>query len=676
MNTLGRAVVLLCAVLSVSGAERVPHRKTIVSIVGDEFYINGKPTYEGRSWRGHKIQGLLLNSRMVQGIFDDRNTNTVQRWRYPDTKRWDAERNTREFINAMAEWRRHGLLAFTIDLQGGSPEGYSRDQPWHNSGIETDGSLRADYLRRLERILDRADELGMVAIVGYFYFGQDQRLKDEAAVLRATDNITDWLFDRGYRNVLVEINNECNVRYDHDVLKPNRVHELIDRVRNKSRNARRFYVGTSYGGGAIPGENVVRSSDFILIHGNGVSDPNQIAEMVKKTRAVRGYFPKPILFNEDDHFDFEKPLNNFVASLSQYASWGYFDPGKNDYVDGYQSPPVNWGINTPRKRSFFNLLAEITGERGQAVSVPSGTTSGRERVRQTTHHGWPGSFVLNNGKVEAVVVPAIGRIMQFGFIGEEGVFWENRDLDGKSPDWNSKEWVNFGGDKTWPAPEADWPKYTRRKEWRPPPAFDAMPVQGQMTGTGVLLTSPVDPYLGIRTHRRIQLDSEKPAMTVTTTYEKVSGEPAKVSIWTITQLREPLGIYVPISAETIFQRRYALLSTSAPPTLRIAGGLISLRRDPKIWYKIGSDSGELLWVGEKHALRIDAPRQPKAEYPDHGSSVEVYTNPDPLKYIELETLGPLRQLKPGERIEQTVKYTLMRRSELEPEAEARRILGR
>jgi len=95
-------------------------------------------------------------------------------------------------------------------------------------------------------------------------------------------------------------------------------------------------VGTSYGGGTIPKENVVRASDFLLIHGNGVTDPNGIAEMVRKTRAVNGYSPKPILFNEDDHFDFEKPTNNFAAALSEYASWGYFDPGKNNYVDGYQ----------------------------------------------------------------------------------------------------------------------------------------------------------------------------------------------------------------------------------------------------------------------------------------------------------------------------------------------------
>ena len=99
---------------------------TTVTIVGEDFYINGRPTYVGRNWRGHRIEGLLLNSRMVQATFDDRNTNTIARWAYPDTGRWDADRNTREFIAAMPDWRRHGLLAVTLNLQGGSPEGYSR----------------------------------------------------------------------------------------------------------------------------------------------------------------------------------------------------------------------------------------------------------------------------------------------------------------------------------------------------------------------------------------------------------------------------------------------------------------------------------------------------------------------------------------------------------------------
>jgi hypothetical protein len=338
-------------------------QKTSVSIVREEFYINGKPTYAGRTWKGHKIQGLLMNSRMVQGIFDDRNPETVARWAYQDTGKWDAERNTREFIAAMPEWRRHGLLAFTINLQGGSPMGYSQDQPWHNSAIEADGTLRADYLDRLERIIDKADELGMVVILGYFYFGQDQRLKDEPAIIRATDDATEWIFDKGWRNVLVEINNECNVRYDHDILKPKRVHELIERAKSKTRAGRRLLVSTSYGGGFIPLGNVVHTADFILIHGNGVSEPNKIAEMVRKTRSVPGYTPKPILFNEDDHFDFEKPTNNFVAAIGEYASWGYFDfRMKGEAFDeGYQSVPVNWGISSARKRGFFRLVSEMTG---------------------------------------------------------------------------------------------------------------------------------------------------------------------------------------------------------------------------------------------------------------------------------------------------------------------------
>jgi len=340
-------------------------RRTTVSIVEAAFHINGKPTYQGRKWNGKKIEGLLFNSRMVQGIFDDRNPKTASQWSYPDTGKWDAERNTREFIAAMPEWRRHGLLAFTLNLQGGSPQGYSKSQPWHNSAINDDGSLSIYYMKRLERILDKADELGMVVILGYFYFGQDERLKDEAAVLRATDNATQWLFKRGYRNLLIEINNESNVRYDHAILCPERVHELILRVRKKSHNGQRLLVGTSYGGGTIPMENVVRVSDYLLLHGNGVSDPDKISEMVRKTRNVPGYLTKPILFNEDDHFEFDKPKNNFTAAVSEYASWGYFDfrmKGES-FEEGYQSVPVNWGLSSNRKRDFFGLLAEITGSK-------------------------------------------------------------------------------------------------------------------------------------------------------------------------------------------------------------------------------------------------------------------------------------------------------------------------
>ena len=339
----------------------LPH-KTEVSIRGEDFYINGRPTYAGRTWNGHRIEGLLLNARLVQGIFDDLNPQTVARWKYPDSGKWDADRNTREFIAAMPEWRRQGLLAFTLNLQGGSPEGYSHGQPWINSAFRPDGSLRPDYFTRLQQVLDRADKLGLVVIIGYFYQVQDHVLTNENAVIRAVDNATGWLLDQGYRNVVVEINNECDQHYVNAILRPERVHELIVRVRQTDRGGFHLPVSTSYSG-PMPKENVMTNADFILIHGNGVKSPARITDSIRQIRTLCGDKPKPILFNEDDHYDFDQPTNNFVAAVSEHASWGYFDyrrTGEN-FNEGFQSVPADWSINSDRKREFFQLLRDMTG---------------------------------------------------------------------------------------------------------------------------------------------------------------------------------------------------------------------------------------------------------------------------------------------------------------------------
>lgn len=335
---------------------------TRVEIRGEDFWIDGRPTYQGRVWRGHRVEGLLFNARMVQATFDDLNPDTRDRWAYPDTGRWDPDRNVDELLAVVPEYRRHGLLAVTLNLQGGSPESYSRVQPWINTAFTAYGELRPAYVARLERVLDALDAAGMVAIVGLFYFGQDERLYDEAAVKRAVENAIGLLGRR--RNVIVEINNEVNVpRYEHPILQPDRVHELIELVRG------RLPVGTSYTRRSVPSEAVLAVSDVVLLHGNGVAEPLVIGEMVERARALPGYRGQPIVFNEDDHYDFDKPVNNMVVATQHHASWGYFDAGpgaggssaRSDYVEGYQNVPVNWTINTERKRAFFGLVKEITG---------------------------------------------------------------------------------------------------------------------------------------------------------------------------------------------------------------------------------------------------------------------------------------------------------------------------
>lgn len=341
-------------------------KKTTVSIIGEDFYVNGKPTFRGITWKGYKIEGLLPNSRMVNGIFDDLNPASSDLWRYPDTKKWDADRNTREFIQNMPIWKSYGLACFNINMQGGSPQGYSNKQPWINSAYNEKGELRPTYMERLQMILNRADELGMVVNLGLFYFGQDENLQDEKAVLNAVDNTMEWLTKHGYKNIVIEVANECNNKaYNHPIIQSDRIHELFDRIRDKQINGHHYPISTSYNGGDLPSALIIQKSDFILLHGNGVSDPNKIRKMVESVKAIPGYIPKPIMFNEDDHFNFDKELNNFVVATSAHASWGFFDYRKQGepFEDGYQSLPVDWGIQSERKKGFFNLLKQMTDKK-------------------------------------------------------------------------------------------------------------------------------------------------------------------------------------------------------------------------------------------------------------------------------------------------------------------------
>ena len=303
-------------------------------------------------------------------------------------------------------------------------------------------------------------------------------------------------------------------------------------------------------------------------------------------------------------------------------------------------------------------------------------------VVRVHYHGWSDAILLSNGLVEAVVVPSVNRVMQFRFVGEaEGPFWENRELDASMPDPEDKSWRNFGGDKSWPAPQSEWPQVMDRA-WPPPRAFDCTPATATIEGGVVILVSPVDPFFKMRVIRRIRLDRHKPVMRIETEFEQVEQakqmRPAarKIGVWVVTQLKHPEHLYMPVPRNSIFPEGYCLMGEK-PGNLQVKNGLISMMRSSSRAAKIGNDGSTVLWVGERMALRIDSPRVRNADYPDQGCSAEIFTSPDPA-YIELELLGPLSQIKTGGKIERTSVYTLYRRATNgragDPDAEARTLL--
>jgi hypothetical protein len=352
--------------------------RTEIAIDGRRFLLNGRPTYAGLRYRDRPLDGLLFNARMVQAVFDDDEPRTRSRWAYPDTGRWDADRNTAEFCAMLPEYRRHGLLAVTVGLQGGGSIYTDDVYPlYHNNAYEPDGRLRPAWFARLARVLAAADAAGMVVIVNYFYFYQARRFADEAALLRATEETTAWLLATGHRNILVDVANESGKHWSHEICRPARVHELITRAQALTHEGRRLLVSASgWAFDDIPHGPWLACGDMAMPHGNDCT-PARLAAKVERMCSLDEYrrHPRPVLINEDSIF-----IDNLEECAVRGWSWGYYSQGhgsglrdsrmdwsrlprESDFaaLSGYQTIPINWGIYTAEKQAFFRKLAEITG---------------------------------------------------------------------------------------------------------------------------------------------------------------------------------------------------------------------------------------------------------------------------------------------------------------------------
>jgi hypothetical protein len=355
---------------------------TTVSIQGEKVFIDGQPTHAGRSFEGRPVEGLLFNVRAVQATFDDANPGTRHLWAYPDTGRWDPERNVTEFMAALPQWKAHGVLGFTLNFQGGGgrylPEIYDT---YDNNGFTNQGEIKPDFADRISRVLTRADELDMVVILGMFYWKQTLKMDGSKAVWAAVENALTFLRSTRHKNVMIELANETDVNFGMPDFTMEAAPKMIDHFKNRFPE---FLISTSYVVGRLLrdgkelSDEFIRACDFIMPHGNGLR-PEKLGpalDALKNSLAFK-QAPKPVIINEDS-----TGVPNLNASFQRYISWGYYDQGHNDeqrqhdiWVDlpwppretkiadlsGFQTPPVNWTINTARKKAFFNRVAEITG---------------------------------------------------------------------------------------------------------------------------------------------------------------------------------------------------------------------------------------------------------------------------------------------------------------------------
>ena len=312
------------------------------------------------------------------------------------------------------------------------------------------------------------------------------------------------------------------------------------------------------------------------------------------------------------------------------------------------------------------------------------TSAEAKSGERSTYKGWK-AYVLKNELVRMHVVPEIGgRVIQYA-LGEKEFFWVNPELLGKTSPKTGLgplgAWLNYGGDKLWPAPQG----WDNDRQWPGPPdaVLDGQPYRAEMDAdaAAIRLTSRDDPRSGIRFSRRIRLDPRSTRVSVEATMTNVDDKPRRWGIWAHTQLDASLPgsddynrrmrAWCPINPRSQFERGYDVIfgetdnrSFQADPER----GLMKVSYHYQVG-KICLDS-HAGWVATVDGRQGDVFVQrfqfdPQEEYPD-GSSVEFWHNGlgriyaynkwiemadrrDENPYVfESEVLSPFARLHPGE----------------------------
>jgi hypothetical protein len=215
----------------------------------------------------------------------------------------------------------------------------------------------------------------------------------------------------------------------------------------------------------------------------------------------------------------------------------------------------------------------------------------------------------------------------------------------------------------WPTPYGEFRIYGGHRLWHAPEAFPRTNVPDNEGLTvedlpdGVRLTQPVEAPTGIGKCMEVRLHPDRPALTITHHLTNEGIWPVECAPWAITQL-PPGGLAIlpqqvgPLDAHNLLPNRHLVLWPYArwsDARLMLGDDVIAVRAQPQLPpLKIGylNRGGWIAYLRDgvlfvkRFEPRLDRP------HVDFDANAEVYCND---VFIELETLGPLRRLDPGQR---------------------------
>ena len=277
------------------------------------------------------------------------------------------------------------------------------------------------------------------------------------------------------------------------------------------------------------------------------------------------------------------------------------------------------------------------------------------KVEKVTCLGQPNCYRLANARVEVVVTTDVGpRIIRYAFVDQENVLGEVPDEVIRT---ELGAWKPFGGHRLWTAPEAMPRSYSP----------DNDPVTYTIESSAIRLVQRVEPSTGIQKELAVSLDEDG---TVVTVYHRLTNRgraDLEIAPWALTIMHGGGEVILPnepyrshdeylLPARPIVVWHYTDLSD---PRWRLGTKYIRVTPDAQMKepQKIGIGNRQG-WAGYLRNQTLFIKRFPwieNATYPDFGSNTEVFTAGD---FIELETLGPIARLAPGESVDHTERWFL------------------
>jgi hypothetical protein len=298
-------------------------------------------------------------------------------------------------------------------------------------------------------------------------------------------------------------------------------------------------------------------------------------------------------------------------------------------------------------------------------------------------HGHHDVHWVAAGALVLGVVPSLGGRLLSMTVGGHELLWRNSTLltDDLQPVPGHVprpvrgvlgDWRNYGGDKTWPAPQG----WSSPAEWAGPPdpvldsgSYDVEvdPAHGSVS---LVMTSAPDPRTGLQLSRTVTVGDDS-GFRLRLAARNTSDAVVTWSLWNVTQLAGGGIVEVDVGARF-----------TEPAALAAGTGVPSWRRTSEATVEIGPQdvvgklgfpyaTGRLSYRRDHARITWEFPVDDGAAYPDGGSRAEVWMEhpqPAPLatlggldppdRIVECEVLSPLRTLAPGDTMTQDLAVTV------------------